>query len=64
MITNFLSDKKMILNYFNFMYLFITSSYLIVWLFLLICLIVFECEKNKYVYYLGLGLINLFYYFY
>ena len=59
MITNFLSDKKMILNFFNFMYLFITSSYLIVWLCLLICLIVFECEKNKYVYYLSLGLINL-----
>ena len=29
-ITNFLNDKKMILNFFNFMFLFITSGYLIV----------------------------------
>ena len=28
MITNFLNDKKMILNFFNFMFLFITSGHL------------------------------------
>ena len=59
MITNFLNDKKMILNFFNFMFLFINSTYLIVWLCLLICLIEFECTKYKCFYYFTISFINL-----
>ena len=58
-ITNFINNKKMILNFYNFMYLFITSAYLIVWLCILIFFIVFECKKYKCLYYFILGFINL-----
>ena len=59
MVTNFLNDKKMILNFFNFMFLFITSGYLIAWVCVFIFLIVFECKKYKYLYYFLVSFVNL-----
>lgn len=59
MLTNFLNDKKMILNFFNFMFLFITSAYLIVWVCVFIFIIVFECKKYKCLYYFLISFVNL-----
>ena len=59
MITNFINDKKMILNFFNFMFLFITSAFLIVMVCLIIFFIVFECKKYKCLYYFIIAFVNL-----
>ena len=59
MITNFINNKKMILNFFNFMYLFITSGYMIALVCVFIFLVVFECEKYKCLYYFIIAFLNL-----
>ena len=59
MINNFLNDKKMILNFFNFMFLFITSGYLITWVCVFIFFIVYECKKYKHLYYFLISFVNL-----
>jgi hypothetical protein len=59
MINNFMNDKKVILGFFEFMYMFITSAYLILWLSIFIFFLVYECEKIKCVYYLLFVFINV-----
>ncbi len=58
-ITNFINDKKIILNFFVFMYFFITCAYIIVLICVFIFLVVFECEKYKCLYYFIIAFVNL-----
>lgn len=59
MITNYLNDKKMILNFYEFMFMFITSAYLIVFTCVFIFLVVFEVKKYKCFYYFILAFVNV-----
>ena len=59
MVTNYINDKKMILNFYEFMYMFITSAYLIVFTCVFIFLIVLEVKKYKFIYYFLLAFVNI-----
>lgn len=59
MVTNYINDKKMILNFYEFMYMFITSAYLIVFTCVFIFLVVLEVKKYKCIYYFLLAFINV-----
>ena len=59
MVTNYINDKKMILNFYEFMFMFITSAYLIVFTCVFIFLVVFEVKKYKFLYYFLLAFVNV-----
>ena len=60
--TNFINDKKIILNFFQFMFIFIFTGYLGSWTCIFIFLIIYQCEKQRChcLYYFLIGFINLF----
>ena len=57
---NYISDKKLILNFFQFMFIFIFTGYLGSVTCVIIFLIIYECERYKCLYYYLIGFINLF----
>ena len=59
MVTNYINDKKIILNFYEFMFMFITSAYLIVFTCIFIFLVVFEVKKYKCLYYFLLVFVNV-----
>ena len=60
MMTNFINDKKLILNFYQIMFLFIFTGYMGTVTCIIIFLIIFECEKYRCLYYFLIGFINLF----
>ena len=58
--TNFINDKKLILNFFQFMFIFIFTGYLGTITLVFILFIIFQCEKYRRVYIFLIGFINLF----
>ena len=60
--TNFINDKKIILNFFQFMFIFIFTGFLGSWTCIIIFLIIYQCEKQRChcLYYFLIGFINLF----
>ena len=58
--TNFINDKKIILNFFQFMFIFIFTGYLGSITLVFILLIIFQFEKYRCVYLFLIGFINLF----
>ena len=57
--TNFINDKKLILNFFQFMFIFIFTGYLGTLVCIIIFLIVYQVEKYHHLYYFLIGFINL-----
>lgn len=58
--TNFINDKKLILNFFQFMFIFIFTGYLGAITVVIILFIIFQCEKYRRLYNYLIGFINLF----
>ena len=56
---NYISDKKLILNFFQFMFIFIFTGYLGSVTCVIIFLIIYECEKYSCLYYYLIGFLNL-----
>ena len=59
MLTNFLTDKKIILNFYNFMFLFISFVYFIVWICVFVFVIIYECKKYKCIFYFLIAFMNV-----
>ena len=59
-ITNYINDKKLILNFFQFMFIFIFTGYLGTLTCVVIFLIIYQCEKYRCLYYFLIGFLNLF----
>lgn len=59
MVTNFINDKKIILNFYEFMYMFIVSAYFVVFTCVFIFFLVYEREEYTFVYYLLIGFMNV-----
>ena len=59
-ITNYIMDKKLILNFFQFMFIFIFTGYLGTLTCVFIFLIIYQCEKYRCLYFFLIGFINLF----
>ena len=59
MVTNFINNKKIILNLYEFMYMFIASSYFIVFTCVFIFFLIYECKKYNYIYYLLVAFMNI-----
>lgn len=59
MLTNFLTDKKIILNFYNFMFLFISFFYFIVWVCVFVFVIIYECKKYKCIFYFLIAFMNV-----
>ena len=60
MLSNFLGDKKLILNCYNFMFLFINFAFLIVWICIIVFIIIYECKKYRCIFYFLIAFINVF----
>ncbi len=58
--TNYINDKKLILNFFQFMFIFIFTGYLGTLTCIIIFLIIYQLEKYRCLYYFLIGFINLF----
>ena len=58
--TNYIGDKKLILNFFQFMFIFIFTGYLGTITCVIIFLIIYQCEKYRCLYFFLIGFINLF----
>ena len=58
--TNFINDKKLILNFFQFMFIFVFTGYLGTLVCIIIFLIIYQAEKYRHLYYFLIGFINLF----
>ena len=58
--TNFIADKNLILNFFQIMFIFIFTGYLGTITCIIIFLIIYQCEKYRCLYYFLIGFINLF----
>ena len=59
MITNYINDKKIILNFFQIMFLFIFTGYLGSITCIIILLLIYQCENYHRLYYFIIGFVNL-----
>ena len=58
MITNYINDKKIILNFFQIMFLFIFTGYLGSITCIIILLLIYQCENYHRLYYFIIGFVN------
>ena len=60
MLTNFLGAKKIVLNCYNFMFLFINFTFLIIWICTIVFIIIYECKKYRCIFYFLIAFMNVF----
>ena len=58
--TNYITNKKLILNFFQFMFIFVFTGYLGTLVCIIIFLIIYQVEKYRCLYYFLIGFMNLF----